>query len=114
MYLSPIILLVHQRRDAGDKSKSEIADKREKSSESSSSKPSPPKDHNNEEQRSAQKPPKAKGTPNIKSQAVESGVSKEVVTEGKGKKKKKKKKSSGNEEEAVEGVAHYDEYKVGR
>ena len=111
--MSPTILLVHQRRDAGDKSKSEIADKREESSVSSSSKPSPPKDHNNDET-SAQKPSDATGSPKTESQAVESAVSKEVVTEGKGKKKKKKKKSSGNEEEAVEGVAHYDEYKVGR
>ena len=113
LYLSPIILLVHQRRDAGDKSKSEIAIKRAESSESSSSKASPPKYHNNDEI-SAQKRSEAKGSPKEESQAVESAVSKEVVTEEKGKKKKKKKKSSGNEDEAVEGVAHYDEYKVGR
>ena len=109
-----LCFIYRQRRDAGDKSKSEIAIKREKSSESISSKASPPKDHNNEEQRSAQKPSEAKGSPKTESQAVESAVSKEVVPEEKGKKKKKKKKSSGNEEEAVEGVAHYDEYKVGR
>ena len=55
-----------------------------------------------------------KGIPKEESQAVESAVNKEIVTVEKGKKKKKKKKSSGNEDEAVEGVAHYDEYKVGR